>query len=558
VVALGHDEVVGPNGQTQWSLAVSLIDVSTQQPALLSRVTIDGAWGWVPAENDDFAKVFRILPEANLIVFPFSSWDPQTWRHLGGVQLIDFFPDRLAKRGVIGNAGWVERGVVHGVDTVLTLSSEVFQVMDIADRDQPQLRGRLELARNVLDFAVLNGTHTAQLGGDWYRGDTSLTITPIDDPDTASPVASIHVPAPYGRLFQNGQLAYITSVEQTPATSTTSASSVTRIKVVDLTNPAAPVERGSMTLPEAIWGSYGYWYWGYGDEVVQVNGSTLAFHHYAYDYGWYDCYGCSGRDGGDWAHRIYLVDLSDPDQPRLASTVVLDDMRWAWGLRAQGNSLLMSAYDSVQHGQQWYARYHLRQIDLTDLDHPMARAPVSIPGWLVGTSPSGPYVFTLESWWDAVNQKSRTTLHALELYDGVAYLQSSTEVDGYLNGVEVVGDTAFGVVSSSWQESVNGSTAYRSRSDLVTYDLSTPQNIHRAGQVQVPDSWGWLRRVAGGRAFVVGGAGVFAFRIDDPSQPTFDQFFRTYGWVQDVVVHGNKAFLPSGYYGVQVVDLNTP
>jgi hypothetical protein len=159
--------------------------------------------------------------------------------------------------------------VVHGENTVLTISSEVFQVMDIANRDAPALRGRLELSRNVTDFSLLGGTHTVQLGGDWYRGDTNLTVTPIDDPDTASPTASVHVPAPYGRLFTHGNLAYVTSVVN-EQDDDGQYSSYTHIQVVDLSDPAHPVARGTLDLPEAVYGSYGYWYWGYGDEVAQV------------------------------------------------------------------------------------------------------------------------------------------------------------------------------------------------------------------------------------------------------------------------------------------------
>jgi hypothetical protein len=96
---------------------------------------------------------------------------------------------------------------------------------------------------------------------------------------------------------------------------------------------------------------------------------------------------------------------------------------------------------------------------------------------------------------------------------------------------------------------------WQSRTDLVSFDLSDAANIHEAGRTAIPDTWGWLRKVAGNRAFVDGGAGIFCFRVDDIALPTFEQFFRTYGWVQDIVVHGDTAFLPSGYYGVQVVDL---
>ena len=70
---------------------------------------------------------------------------------------------------------------------------------------------RLELARNVQSFALLPGDYTVQLSGDWYRGDLQLCTTPIDDPDTASPLGEMHVGAPYGRMFMDGSLAYVAS-----------------------------------------------------------------------------------------------------------------------------------------------------------------------------------------------------------------------------------------------------------------------------------------------------------------------------------------------------------
>src|SRR5262249_42837105 len=58
LVALGHEDLTNPVGGRTISLAVSLIDVSTQAaPQLLSRVSLDGVWGWIPSGRDDFAKV---------------------------------------------------------------------------------------------------------------------------------------------------------------------------------------------------------------------------------------------------------------------------------------------------------------------------------------------------------------------------------------------------------------------------------------------------------------------------------------------------------------------
>jgi hypothetical protein len=73
LVALGHEDLTGGVGPRDFPLAVFLIDASPPTPTLLSRVTLDGAWGWVPGDRDDFAKVFRVLPEIGLIVFPFQT-----------------------------------------------------------------------------------------------------------------------------------------------------------------------------------------------------------------------------------------------------------------------------------------------------------------------------------------------------------------------------------------------------------------------------------------------------------------------------------------------------
>jgi len=554
IVALGHDDVARPDGGTDWSLAVSLIDTTPETPVLLSRVTLDGAWGWIPSERDDFAKVFRVLPELGLIVFPFQAWDYENWTYIGGVQLVDVNASQLTKRGLIGNAGWVERGVPYGDRTVLTLSSEVFQVMDIADRDHPSLRGRLELARNVTDFALIgDGQYNVQLAGDWYLGDTSLTVTPTSDPDTASPTASIHVPAPYGRVFHNGNLVYVSSV-QTNRDDNTQHSV---IQTVDLSDPAHPRLRGSVELPQVVYGSYGYWYWGYGDEVVQVDGSLLAFHRYGYHYWYYDCYDCGPSYYQDQPDYIYVVDMSDPDAPRLASTVQLDNIQWAWGLRASGRQLYLSDYTAFQRDNYWWARYDLLPIDLTDASNPVVRDRINIPGYVVDVK--GDKVFTVEGYYNQDYSQYTSWLHALQIFDGAAYLQSSVQLPGYAYYVSIDGTSAF-TTSNAYEPVLDPRTqevlTYTYRTTLSAIDISDIGNLRLAGSADVPTDWGYLRKVEGGRAFVSGGPGLYVFDVRDVEAPRFESFFRTWGWVMDIVLDGNKAYLPSGYYGVQVLDLD--
>jgi hypothetical protein len=569
LVALGHEDLAQPDGGRTISLAVSLIDVSRQDaPALLSRATLDSIWGWVPAGRDDFAKVFRVLSELGLIVFPFQAWSREDYRYVGGVQLVDLDLDldRLVLRGLIGDAGWVERGIPFDDTTILSLASEVFQVVDIADRDRPRVRGRLELARNVQDFAPLSDEFAVQLSGDWYRGDTQLTVTPLDDPDTPEPVAQLHLPSPYGRMFRNGSFVYVASVHDVTDEAGAVIGNVTRVQVVDLSDPAAPRPRGSVDLPEAVWPDYGYWYWGWGDEAVQVNGSTLAFHRFPYwGRGCFDCPfvegdAAAGPAGGgydyDPAHRIYLVDLSDPDLPAVASTVELEGADWAWGLEAAGTTLYLSFYQSFVEEDRWLARYYLERIEVADPAAPVVLPRVNIPGMFVEALPGTPYIFTLENFWDPEANRARTLLYSLALDGDRAILQSTAEIEGYAYGVEVEDGAAFTV--SYWYESTpleGGVVGWESHLDLVAIDLSDPGAIRVAGRAEVPYSWGYLQAVEGGRAFIGSGIGILSYRVDDITAPEFEEFFRTQGWSQEIVVRGDRAYVPSGYYGVQVLEL---
>lgn len=560
LVALGHEDLTNAQGQREIRLAVSLIDVSrSSAPVLLSRVTLEGLWGWVPSSRDDFAKVFRTLPDQGLILFPYQAWSQEDWRQVGGVQLIDFDATHLTRRGLIRGAGWVERGIPHDPSVVLTLASDVFQAIDISDRDAPRVRSRLELARNVQDFALLPGNFAVQLSGDWWRGDLELVVTTTDDPDAVEPVARLHLPAPYGRLFVNGSMAYVSSQEDLG-----DGTRGTRVRVIDLSDPTSPRERGSVNLPEEVWAGYRSWYWGWGDEVVQVHGSTLVFHRYAYNW-WWDCLACdvAAPAAADLAiepvkndHRLFFVDLHDPDAPVIAGDETLDTADWAWGLRAVGSRVYLSSYTSIQVKEEWRARYEVLRWDVSGVGEPTRLGNVNVPGMLVGASAPGSEVYTLESWWDGTAQRSRTLLHALAVAGDTAYLQSSLELEGYTSGVIVEGDLAV-VLTQQWTPRVleGGATQYIYRAELLTIDISSPGDLTVAGKATVPLDYGYLQALEGGKAFVGAGPGLLTFDVTDPAAPTFEKFFRTQGWAQDVIVRDDRAYVPSGWYGVQVLDL---
>ncbi|MCZ6795121.1 MAG: beta-propeller domain-containing protein [Planctomycetota bacterium] len=557
VIALGREEVTTPEGWRSFDLAVSLIDVSQLGvPRLLSRVTLDGLWASVPATRDDFAKVFRTLPRERLVLFPFRAWDRRTYRYQGGVQLIDLDPDQLTRRGVIDGGGLVERGIPFEgqADTVLTLGTEEFQIVDIGDRDNPRVRGELELARNIQEFSFLGKDHTVQFSGDWYRGDTKLTVTPIDDPNATRPTSEVEFPARQGRMFTNGSLAYIASQQLVDEETWRYQ---TDVKVVDLSDPASPVERGSVRLPEEVPLGYHYWYWGYGNQTAQVNGSTLAILRHSYSYYYRECLSCvqGGADGRDDGNKIFVVDLSDPDAPRLGATIVLDDANWVWGLKSRGSMLFFSTYRVRRTATGWIARYYLRRIDLSDPSNPVELPEVNIPGMFLEATEDLDVIYTLETRWDYRFRRSRTYLYALQLGGDRAFLLSRVEFDGYLNSVQIDDGVAVGSLYRYGYEIVDGRRTWWNRSFLVAIDLSDPRAVRVASETEVPVTHAYLQKFTGRRAFTGCGPGLFVYSFEDPEQPVFESFFRRQGWSQDVLLRENKAYVPSGYYGVQVFQL---
>lgn len=558
LVALGHDDRIDEvTGRRQINLVVKLINVA-DAPVLVDQAPLDGAWGWVPGDRDDFAKVFQTLSAQNLIMFPFQAWDPQNFRYVGGVQLIDYTPDDLTLRGLI-NGRFVQRAVPFNDTTVLAISNEEFQVVDITDRDRPGVRSSLELARNTQDFAVLpSGSieqdYGVQLSGNWYIGDTKLTVTSLDDPNTPTPPASYRVPAPYGRLFMNNGLAYVSGVQDV-FEDNQRAGRVTRVQVVDLTEPLAPVGGGSVDLPEEVWTGYHDWRWGFGDEVVQVAGSTLAFHRFQ------SCCRVLARDSigiprQDLPHRIYLADMSDPDDPTLGQTIELDGVDWAWGLKARGTVLYLSAYTSHLREDGWVARYMLHRFDVADPSAPVTQTPINIPGMFVDASEDGRLAYTIETRWDRDLQLSRTFFYTLRVDEDTATLLSRVEIHGIVNSVHVVGNAAH-ATTYNWENTVDseGNTRRVNRTRLITIDLTDPSNVDVAAKLEVPFEYAYLQKVASGRAFIGSFAGIVVYKVEDITAPVFDRFFRTQGWAQDVIMHEGRAFLPTGIYGIQVLDL---
>jgi hypothetical protein len=323
------------------------------------------------------------------------------------------------------------------------------------------------------------------------------------------------------------------------------------VQVVDLAG-GSPVLRGKVELPADGMGYYGYYGWGGygwydwydGAGVVQVGSDALAFRRVQ---GGYDA-------DGAWKPQqsLTVVDLSDADSPRVASTdMTREDNGWWGNLRAVGGNLYashMEWVDSGVSGSEGRVKYYVDRIDLSDRSNPTIGSSINVPGFLVGASETDPsLIYTVDYRWNGSSSESELAI--LELGEDRATLRGSLGLEGWVGNVLVRGETAYATVYGEKDGSLR----------LHAVDLSDPTSpVDRASEGS--PSWGWLLGVEGDRAILTsgwGGAGVDIFKLEEGKAPAFDQFVRTRGWwPSSLAREGQRLYLSSGYWGVQTIDLN--
>jgi hypothetical protein len=535
LVALGHTAEAGQPFQ----LAVSLLDVADPaSPKLLSRATFGPGWGSVSVSPDDMRKAFLVFDPppagAGLVLVPLQGWDPATWSWAGGTQLLDLSRDAVAARGFLAHPGSVTRAFpVDAAGTrLVALSDQSLQTIDAADRGAPVELARLDLARSVTALSLVRG-HAVELAGDWTRGDAELVVTDALDPDAAEPLARVPVAAPSARMFQDGTVTWLLAHDWSTGAGW--------LQAVDFSDPVHPVLRGRLDLSAADSAALWPRWWGFGDEAVLV-GHALAVHRQAYY-----CLGplpCPLQP----ADQVRVYDLSDPDAPKLASTVDLPGSSWSWGLVAEGSFLWLTHYEWDPAGAD--GAYFLDRIDLADPAAPALLAGVNVPGVFFAASDDGSRIYTLETWWK--DGTATTWMHGLLLgADGKAHLRGSAALTGYPAGA-AAGPAFAWAATADWSAGTGATTR------LAAVDLSS---MAIASDQAVEGDWAWLARAAGGKLFLQAGwqdQGILIYGLADPGRPAFEQFVRTQGWVWDIVVGGEYAYLPSGPYGVPMVKLLPP
>jgi hypothetical protein len=535
LVALGHTNEAG----LPFQLAVSILDVADlARPVLLSRATFGTGWGWLQASPDDLRKAFLVFdpPPAGigLVLVPLQGWDATRYAWVGGTQLLDWSGDAVVARGFLAHPGSVARAFpLDAAGTRLAaLSDQALQTIDAADRGAPAELGRLDLARSVVALEVFHGK-AVELSGDWYRGSVELVVTDALDPEAPSPLVRLQVGAPSASMLRDGDVLWLLAHDW--------STSKGWLQAVDLSDPLHPTLRGRLDLTAADAVGPLPFRWGWGDEAVLV-GHALVVHRFT----WGMLLPAAGGPAGAPTEALEVYDLTDPDRPAFAATVPLPDACWAWGLTAAGRL----AY--ITHYEWWPERglgsYQVDRLDVSTPSAPVLLARVNVPGVFIGASIDGRRLYTLE---DAGG--GSTWMHGLELQDDrTATLFGSALLPGWPSGT-AVGQRHAWAATSTWSATTGTSSTRLLAIDLDDVSVQSDQGV---------DGWAWLRKAVGGKLFLQGAwsgdEGTLVYGLDDPGRPVYQENVRTSGWVFDIVAGEGHAYLPSGPYGVPMVDLAPP
>lgn len=295
---------IGTDDQASWTTAVSLYDVTdlANPRPLVARAVVEAQGSWSAASWDH--RAFSVIEDAvaiqaptgeletGLVLLPFNGWNAADGHYTASVQIFTFSATTLTRRGKMEHGSPVHRSFRAAPDTAAHLSQEALSLFDVGDPDAPAELGRVALAPSFTDVIPF-GDHLVRLrapaawsGWGANRPAEMQVLPPGADPDTGTPVARFDVPAA-ARLHRVGHLlAAVTGTWQELAGDW---KRVTEIRLFDLSDPAAPVERGSL-VTDRITAGGGAWYglvdcmgdcgryggWQAFDDV-HVVGQALAF-----------------------------------------------------------------------------------------------------------------------------------------------------------------------------------------------------------------------------------------------------------------------------------------
>jgi hypothetical protein len=304
--------------------------------------------------------------------------------------------------------------------------------------------------------------------------------------------------------------------------------------------------------------------------------------------------------GTQWKpeRTLYAIDLRDATNIKVSGSVILPGESYA-ELTAQGTKVYTSHYEwlRTEADGRNIGRWYLDRADLADPASPRVLPSVNVPGMFGDISGDGQIIYTVDYQYgtDADGSwRASNTLDVLWLAGDVAVLQDTLDVPERIDRVKANGQALYAATQKWWWDPAAAADPYYWRkSTLRVFDASAPTDTKEVKAIGLEGAFA-IRDVIGGRLFLTlggggwwgwgyadvgvrggavgapvadagfacrgcwyggGGQGLLVYNVAQELAPQFLGFFRTFGWVNQIAVAGDKAFLASGMYGVQTVPL---
>jgi hypothetical protein len=516
--------------------SVSLFDVADPaRPALLSRVLLGQRFSWSEAVSNE--KAFQLLPEAGLILVPFSGSSSDGY--VQAVQLVQLTSDSLRARGVIEHAFQPRRATLYG-NRILSISGRELLSVDPADLDSPQVRGTLALGWAV-DRLFLHGDFLLELAtSDWQAESPILRVGLADAPDAVQGQLALPNVGILGATKRGNHL-YVAQgntewfyppplesggVMPPPTNLTTLVLTVINLSNLPQLSIAGQTRTQSSSISwldslQAVWpkadtlvwagGGVNYWWWyepWYPIGPIVVRPAIGAIF-------WPPFWGGGGH--------LIAFDVADPAAPKFASAINLQGTNGWWNfskafaaeglvyLSHQQSEFLIVPFAadattdpaSVPSGAaadttvvdptvvypvptgRWFSRSFLDVVDYADPEHPTVRKPVNIPGRLHGVSHNGALLYTVgtRAHRDPNTSPSWTEYLSASAYDGVSAhrIDSIALSDAWPHPVVVVGNNVF-VGRSGYSTTTTDVGPHL----VETWTLPDSGRFTRSGRVELP------------------------------------------------------------------------
>jgi hypothetical protein len=319
-------------------------------------------------------------------------------------------------------------------------------VFDLTDPTAPRQTAQLTLAPRFLAVQPVGSSLVEISSPSGFAPAMDLRLLPAasaDDPVAWGAAKPVLLTGYATDTFANGSLVYVATSGCLLGGCVNTSQEIT---LVDTASGVA-VKRSSVALPPLASSEDGQFYsatdygWYAGRDVVQVSPATLAVRR------------------PNHGEPLYVVDLSNPDAPVANSVPVLPPGASWWGdLQVFGDTLYVATYQPVASpcptspATSCLVAFRLVPVDVHDPAHPVAGAPISVPGLPIGASAEDPNTIYFANYvWDPQQSgMEETEITSCRITGGFCTVQGKMRLDGTIGPSVVQNDVIYATVGQEF------------------------------------------------------------------------------------------------------------